>query len=252
MPDFALYLILLGLGLVAGFINTVAGGGSMLTVPGLILAGLSASVANAANRIPVVLQCISAAWSFHRRGQLNVGIALVPILVILIAAVVGAQLASVIPEAVFEPILIGAMLLVALYMLVAQSPKVEDEREPDATPDLRATLALLGVGLFGGMIQSGVGLLLVTALAGLMNYDLTRANAVKVVAVLVFNVFALVVFALNGLFTAEAIRFGLVTAIGSITGAQLGVSFALNKGQRALRIAAIAMAVVACVAVLIR
>lgn len=248
MADLAL---LLGVGLAAGWINTVAGGGSLLSVPALMWTGLPADIANGTSRVAIVGQGAVGVVGFRRAGRLDWGVLGRVVPTTLAGAVLGAYLATVIPNQVFKPVLIGTMMLMAVTLLLSpQTLAPPPDTEPlDVRQEPKAWVALFATGVYGGFLQAGVGLVLLAVLAGLLRHDLVRANALKVGVVLVYSVAALGVFVWRGKVAWDA---GLVLAIGNMIGAQLGVHFAVQRGQQAIRWVVFGMVLVSCAALLWR
>src|SRR3970282_1578937 len=106
------FLVIFTVGVVAGVINTLAGGGSLITLPVLIFLGLPAAVANGTNRLAITVQSIFAVTGFRRKGFSNFKISLLMSAPVLIGAVVGAQLAVNVSDVLFKRILAVVMLLV--------------------------------------------------------------------------------------------------------------------------------------------
>ena len=227
-------VILFVAGCAAGTLNVLAGGGSLLTIPILIFLGLPATVANGTNRVAILAQNVGASWSFHRRGMLDtrwLRAALVPTLT---GALLGAWAATRVSDDQFQRVLALAMIVVAAWMVVRRpGAGVDDGPGVPAPPSNRVvfSLAWLGVGLYGGFIQAGLGfvILAVVSAAGL---DLVRGNALKVTLVLAFTPFALLLFALDGLVDW---RLGTALALGNLAGGQLGVHLTVLRGQAWVR-----------------
>lgn len=222
--------LLVGGGLVAGVVNTLAGGGSLLTVPLLVLVGLPGTVANGSNRIGVLLQNATAAWSFRAQGVSGLREA-IPVLVPAVAgAVVGATAIAQVTPALFER-LFGAVMLLLLVPTLRR-PRPDPARAAGAGRSRLATGALFfAIGLYGGAFQAGVGLLLVFALA-FAGYDLVRANSIKVVVNTVFTAAAIPVFLLAGQIAwGPALLLGGGFAAGGLAGARLAV----RGGERLIR-----------------
>lgn len=222
----ALFLI----GIVAGTINVVAGGGSFLTLPVLILLGLPAGVANGTNRVGILLQNAGAAWSFRRSGTLG-GLPLGRELAAgVLGALAGVWLALQVGDFAFRRMLAVLMVVVFLGTLWRR-PTARD-----AAGWLRwgSPLAVVGfflVGVYTGFIQAGAGffVLMVTSALGL---DLVRGNAIKVVLILCITVPALALFAANG---RVDWFWGLCLAAGTFLGGQLGVRLTLTRGEAWVR-----------------
>lgn len=244
----------LGLGLLAvagiasGFVNTMAGGGSLLTLPALMLLGLPADVANGTNRLSVVTQSVSGVWLFRRSGNLEWNNAGAVVLPTLLGSAVGALVASRVPPAVLEPVLLVTLVTVAL--LTAFAPKiVAPEGETPTAVGWRGGLGLFGAGLYGGFIQAGVGFVLLAVLGGLLRYDLVRANALKLVCTAIFGVVALGIFVAAG---QVAWVPAAVLAAATVLGSQLGVRFALEVRPEVLRRIVLVAVLASCAAALFR
>jgi uncharacterized membrane protein YfcA len=238
--DWIQLCVLLGAGLIAGFVNTLAGGGSLLTIPALIFAGLPSTVANATNRVAVLLQTLVGSAQFRRKGKLDVRQAGVLGLPALAGAVLGAFIAAEIPRRIFDPIL-GALLLVILATLFLKPARDEAEAAARKTPPVLRVLVFFGIGVYGGFIQAGVGFLLIAAITWVLGLELVRTNALKVAIVFLFTLVSLAIFAFYG---QVMWLHGLVLAVGNVGGALIGVRFALKRGAEAIRWV-IALAVVA-------
>lgn len=221
-------------GIVGGFFNTVAGGGSLLTLPALMLAGLPADVANGTNRLAIVGQATLGAAAFAREGHLDRATALGVLVPTVTGAAVGALVASQVPEAILRVVLL--LVLVGMAALLAFVPGAvtaepgERPRSPRERP--LGGLALFGAGMYGGFVQAGVGFLLLAVLGGALRHELVGANALKLVCTAVLSVVALAVFALAG---QVAWVPGLLLAAATTVGSRLGVGFATRVPAVVLR-----------------
>jgi uncharacterized membrane protein YfcA len=224
-----LYLALFAAGLVAGTLNVIAGGGSFLTLPLLLFAGLPAAVANGTNRVGILLQNVGAVWGFHRHRVLDWRWALAVALPALLGAGLGTALALVVGEAAFRRILASLMVVITLWTLLGRNPEPGSEPRSPSHPVL--LLGFFFVGLYGGFVQAGVGFLILacTSFAGL---DLVRGNAVKVLTVLAFTALSLGIFAWQGKIEWAL---GLSLAAGTVIGGQIGVRLTVLKGHAWVR-----------------
>jgi len=242
---------LAGAGLVAGAINTLAGGGSLLTVPVLMLYGLPADVANATNRVPVLGQCLSGTAAFARGRRLPGRAAWLVVPPIIAGAAVGAWIATRVPNRVFEPILIATLVVMAVALVVDPrrwSPPADSEPRSARTP--WALLSMFGAGVYGGALQAGTGLILLAILAGGLRYDLVRANALKALVMLLYIAVTVAVFAARGLI--DWTMAGVVTA-GSVVGAWAAAHLAMSpRGLAVTRIAVIVVVLALAAAVVVR
>ncbi|MEM9194081.1 MAG: sulfite exporter TauE/SafE family protein [Myxococcota bacterium] len=226
--------IVIAAGFVAGFINTMAGGGSLITLPALMLTGLPADIANGTNRLGVVTQSVAGIVGYARAGKLTPR-AIPPIVLPTgLGALIGALLASYAPKEVLKPVLLGTMMAMAAFMVFApKSFAADPEDEPSSLRDRPAgAVGLFVAGVYGGFVQAGVGFVLLAVLGALLRYDLVRANALKLSATLVFGVVALAVFvARDQVSWIPAAALAVASAIGSL----VGVRFALKVHPRVLR-----------------
>ncbi len=225
---------LLAAGLVGGFINTLAGGGSMLTLPALMMLGMPADLANATNRIGVLLQSVTGVRGFREAGRLDSGAVMPVLMPSLAGALVGALAASVLPVWLLKPTLLSCMVGMALVMLIFPTA-VAPPRGTRARTLREQPLAGAGIflaGLYGGFVQAGVGFILIAALAGGLRYDLVRTNALKLVCTGAFSLVALIVFAVQGQVLWIP---GLILALGMVVGAMISVRFAITVPQSTLK-----------------
>ncbi|RBP26019.1 hypothetical protein DET50_12072 [Marinobacter pelagius] len=218
-------LALLAIGGIAGFINVLSAGGSMLTLPLLMFLGLPPQVANGTNRVAITLQSITAVSGFRRMGHGNLRVSLYLAVPAVIGSLFGAWIATWVPDAVFELVLILAMIGVSVFMLLPQ-PKLDTR--PLTTDRLGPViyLAMFLIGLYGGFIQVGVGALFLVVLYRILKIDLPQVNVFKVSIILLYTLPALLIFALN-----DQVRWGmgLTLALGNIVGAFLAVKVNLSS-----------------------
>ncbi len=233
MPDTSItaYCIIFAVGLFAGVVNTLAGGGSLLTLPVMIFLGLPASVANGTNRIAIWIQCVSAVWGFKQKGISNFKTCLWLSIPAVIGAIAGAQFSVEIPDAWFQTIL--AIVILLVVGLIVWKPRVK----PDASANYAinywlASPVFLAIGFYGGFIQAGVGYLLMAAFATICRFDLVTTAAAKVFTVAVYTTFAVLVFIVN-----DEINwwFALYLSLGNGIGGYLGTALAHKHGETLIR-----------------
>ena len=226
--------LLVGTGFLAGIINTMAGGGSNLTIPALMMLGLPADIANATNRVSVFFQSLTATKGFKSKGKLDIPDLKMVVSVTLIGGLIGASLASYMPEYLLKPTLLGAMIIMAGIILFKPSTiAVPEGTEAYKVLEQKSSIPmLLLAGFYGGFVQAGVGFILIAAIAGSLRYDLVRTNALKIVCTLAFTALALVIF-----IARDQVWWipGLTLAVGSILGAHLAVKITINISQKALK-----------------
>jgi uncharacterized membrane protein YfcA len=221
-------------GFLAGGINTVAGGGSNLTLPALMMLGLPADVANGTNRIAVLLQCVVGVRGYDSHKTLDRP-AIVPILIPNIAGgVIGALGAALMPNLYLKPILLTTILTMSVIILVRPSLIAPPPGTPTLSPKESpiAWWSLFAAGVYGGFVQAGVGFILLAALSGGLRYDLVRANALKMTCALAFTAVAFVIFAAFGQVSWIP---GLIVASGTMLGAHLAVKVAVKASQNSIK-----------------
>jgi uncharacterized membrane protein YfcA len=233
-------LLLAGGGLVAGVVNTLAGGGSLLTVPLLVLAGLPGPVANGTNRVGVLIGSAVATWRLAALGSSGVRDAAPLMLPCTIGALLGAYGVVQLPAELFNRAfgLLMLALLVPTLRGVRAAPKLGTPRR--ALPGPLRFLAFLAIGLYGGAFQAGVGLLLL-AVFSLAGVDLVRGTHIKTALNTCFTLLALPIFHCAGqIVWGEA----CVLGAGFAAGGALGARVALRGGERVIK-PVLAVAVVA-------
>jgi len=234
MPDALLTsLLLFVVGLIAGTLNVIAGGGSLLTLPVMIFLGLPPTVANGTNRVAILVQNIGASWSFHRRGLLSRDWLLLAVPPALLGAVLGTLAAVRIGELAFQRILAVVLVAAAAWMVWRPSrPAAQGHTElPAGARRWGFVGAYFLIGIYGGFIQAGIGFLILAAISA-AGLDLIRGNALKVTVVLAFTSLSLILFAWNG---KVDWAMGLALAAGNFVGGQAGVHLQVLKGQKWVR-----------------
>jgi len=221
--------LLVGAGLVAGVVNSLAGGGSLLTLSLLVLLGLPGILANGTNRVGVLLQNAAAAWRFRAEGVPGVAHALPLLVPVLLGSAAGAWGISQVADETFER-LFGVLMVVLLVPILRRA-------QPGTAPRARSWsgatrfAVFLGIGLYGGSFQAGVGIPLLFALAW-AGHDLVQANSIKVVVIFAVTAVAIPVFAFQG-----QIAWGpaAALALGFSAGGELGARLAVRGGERVIR-----------------
>ena len=238
-------LLIIGTGVIAGFFNVTAGGGSTLTLPLLmILLGLPGPVANGTNRIAIIIQNAVAAPTFRHGGVRGLRYTLPLIVAALPGAALGAWWGSTISDLLFRRLL--ALIMIGLAALIVLTPRPEPLPRHAVPTGYRPVtyLTFLGVGLYAGFVQAGVGFLMIFALAGLEAFPLVRVHAFKVTIVLALQVAVLPIFLAHSTVIWSV---GLYLAAGLSLGGYIGARTALKGSERLLRvllaIAAVAMAI---------
>ncbi len=234
--NFIDYSLLALVGVGAGFINVLAGGGSLLTVPALIFMDVPGPVANGTNRIAIIAQASAAIIAFFRRGYHDLKLSLTLAVALMPGAAVGAYLGTNIDGVWFNRLLACVMLAVMLIMLFEpkEKPKTVDKGTRTTRQRMLLTHLLIGIiGFYGGLIHIGIGFLIMPVLHRVAQLDLVEVNMHKMAIILPYSILALVIFAQE---TGVLWIAGLALAVGNAAGGWLGVHFAVKKGEKLIKI----------------
>ncbi|MBN2503038.1 MAG: sulfite exporter TauE/SafE family protein [Anaerolineales bacterium] len=220
--------VVIAAGFAAGFINVLAGSGSLITLPLLIFIGLPANIANGTNRVAILLQNVVSTKSFHDKDMLDLRGVLTLGIPAVIGSVIGAQIAVNLDKTLMERV-IGVIMVIMLFVILLRPKRwLQGSREKiEGWPTFLQMVLFFLIGIYGGFIQAGVGIFLLAGLVLGVGYNLVRANAVKVGIVLVFTISALAVFIYNGQVNWII---GLVLAIGNMLGGWVATKVAVERG----------------------
>lgn len=226
--DWLLHLLVVLVGFISGFINMLAGSGSLLTLPLLIFMGLPVTVANGTNRIAILLQSIVGVREFKQKKVFEWKDGLWLTIPATIGALFGSILAVELDERLMNRI-IGGLLVVMFFVILYKPEKWVNEQAgvAKAKPNFLRFVIFFAIGFYGGFIQAGVGFFLLAGLVLGAGYDLLKANAIKVLIVLVYTIVALAVFIIN---KQVDYFLGIVLGIGSMFGAWLATHVAVTRG----------------------
>jgi len=220
--------LLVGSGVLVGFINTLAGGGTAISIAVLMMLGLPANIANGTNRIAVIFQNITSVQAFNKKKLLPWRKATILAIPTIIGSALGAWIAIDINEAFFRKAM-GVIMLIMLFFVIVKPSAWLKERpgltEKPVSPFEMIIFFLIGI--YGGFIQVGVGYYLLAAIVLGSGFDLVRANAIKVWIVLLYTLAALAVFIFN---KQVHWQFGFIHAIGNIIGAWFASRMAIKRG----------------------
>ncbi len=232
--DFLQISALLILGYIAGVINTLAGGGSNLTLPALMVMGIPADLANATNRVAIFLQAVWGIKSFHGHGELPLNDIKGIFIPLSLGGLIGALAASYAPVSYLKPVLLTTMISMSIIILIKPSVVLpEPGTIPNKVKQTPSSWVMLFLsGLYGSFIQAGVGFVLIMALAGTLRYDLVKSNALKLLCTLGFTSIALIIFILRDQVLWVP---GLILASTMMLGAHHGVKLAIKASSGSLK-----------------
>ncbi len=242
MQDILFLLLLLVVGIVAGFLNVMAGGGSAISLPLLIFLGLDSALANGTNRLAVFIQTIASIISFKQEKFFDIRTSLKLAAFALPGAVAGAVLAVKINNLLFQRVLAVFILGMLLTVLI---PKTKNRVGPSRRklPSWLIYPAMLTIGFVGGFHQVGIGFLMIGALSHMMGMDLVRINMHKAAVFFIYTIPAMVVFAWTDNINW---KYGLILSAGNAIGGWWSAKIAVRRGEKAIRIVlAVAMFIMA-------
>jgi uncharacterized membrane protein YfcA len=217
-------------GALVGFINTLAGGGSVISLAVLMMLGLPPTVANGTNRIGVLVQTLTAAASFKHQKVLDTRKALWLSIPAVVGSIIGAYIAVDINEKVFERAVGVILVMMMIFILYDPSRWVKEQQHLiEAKVGWKQIVIFFLIGLYGGFIQVGVGYFLLAGIVLGAGYELVKANAIKVFVVLLYTPFTIIVFLWN-----DQIHwaYGLMMTAGTIAGSYIAAHMAVKKGAK--------------------
>lgn len=215
-------------GLLVGFINTLAGGGSIISLSVLMMLGLPAPLANGTNRVAITIQTLTATTSFRQQKVLETRKALLLSIPAILGSLLGAWFAVDIREDIFEKAIGVIMLIMLVFILYKPQKFIYGRANISDKPLTWSTyLVFFFIGIYGGFIHMGVGYFLLAGIVGLAGFDLVKANAIKVFVVLAYAPFTLLVFLW---YDQVNWTYGLILAIGAVVGALIASRLAVSKG----------------------
>ncbi len=243
--SFPIICLLLLAGFAVGFINTIAGSGTVISYSLFMFLGLSAPFANGTIRFGVIMQTLVASYNFKKQNILELKKGVILALPTVLGSIIGAQIAIKIDKDLFE-ILIALVMLV-MGILLFFKPKqwlTGSKLLQDKKFGIKQFIILFAIGTYGGFIHIGVGIFLIGILVMQMGYDLVKANALKVFIVLLYSPFALLVFMMN-----DQIHYGIgaIAAIGNVFGGYVASHFAVNWGANFIRWVLIIIILIFCI-----
>ncbi len=230
-------LLLMAVGCVAGFLNVMSGGGSLLTIPVMLMMDMPGSVANGTNRIAILAQNVTAVTTFFKKGFSDFRLSLTLAAAALPGAIIGAYLGTGLSGERFDRVV--AFIMIAVMVLMATK---KSGNGPDAQNGAQALtrkrliwghICMVGAGFWGGFIQMGVGFILMPILHRVMGLNLVSVNMHKVFIVLIYTFSALAIFA----WKVEILwLLGISLAVGNSIGGWFGAHVSVKRGEGVIRI----------------
>lgn len=233
-------ILLVVSGIVVGIINTLAGGGSVISMSLFMAMGLPIGVANGTNRIAVVMQNLSASLTFLRKRMLDVRSGLKLSVPAVAGNIIGSMVALEVSETIFR-ICLGAVLSVILIYMIFDNHKKHIHGGHRLSIRWWHYLWFFAIGFYGGYIYIGLGYVILAVTIWSMHLDIITANVIKGFVIFVSTPFALAVFMINGQVDYAV---GLLHGAGNVIGAVLASHFAIGWGVKFVRVFTLVVVVV--------
>lgn len=226
-------VVLIISGLLVGFINTLAGGGSIISLSILMFLGLPANVANGTNRVAIFIQNIAAVGSFKQQKVLDHKKAFWLAIPATIGSVIGAWIAVDLNEEIIEKAIAIVMLIMMIVILYKPQRWLKGKEElQNKKMTVGQIILFFIIGIYGGFLHMGVGYALLAGIVLGAGYDLVKANAIKVLIIFIWSPVILVVFLING---QVNLYYGLILSIGNVVGALIASRLAVKQGAGFVR-----------------
>lgn len=241
MEEWYHYVLLIVVGFAVGFINTIAGGGSLLSLPVLIFLGLPSGVANGTNRVAIVLQTALATAGFKSKGVSTFPFNIYLGISAFLGSLIGASIAVDIKGETFNKIL--AIIMICVVLIIAFKPKIDITNLEERLTGKYLWMGIIAFfffGIYGGFINAGLGFLMMLFLHYVNRLSLVKTNATKVAVVFIYMLAALAVFVYNDMVNW---KIGLILAIGNGSGAWISSRVSVNKGDGFIKLFLIIMVV---------
>lgn len=228
-------LIVCPLVFLAGFVDSVAGGGGLISLPAYLFAGLPVHMAYGTNKFSSACGTMVATAKYLRHGYITLKLAVISALGALVGSAVGAKMVLLASERILQLTLMIILPVVAVFLLFNRNFGKEDGRKKDYSPTsllVRALCIGLGIGWYDGFFGPGTGTFLVIAFTGLMGMTLTGATGNAKVVNLASNVAALITYIIGG---SVLYSLAIPAALSGIAGNYLGASLAVKNGAKFIK-----------------
>ena len=234
--DFGLLLVV---GFIVGIINTLAGGGSLITLPLLIFLGLPPQVANGTNRIAILFYTGSATLGFRTKKVNTFPFSIYMGVSAMFGAVLGAKIAIDIDDFLFNRILAIIMIVVVIFIVFKRKYSYLKTFEKTTGKSLIiSAVAFFFIGIYGGFINAGIGYIMMFFMSYFNKMSLIRVNAAKVTIALIYTIAAFLTFLISGMVDWE---YGIALSIGSAFGAFFTSRYSVKKGEGIIKVVMLVM-----------
>lgn len=231
------FLIVLPLVFLGGFVDSVAGGAGLITLPAYLMAGIPAHFAAGTNKVVNGFGTMTATLKYFRSGKILLRPALAAAIGALVGSAVGTELAAVISEKMLETLMLVALPCVAVFLTVKKDfgKDIPDEKRPSFSPKREImTSLLIGLvfGCYDGLLGPGTGTFMILGFTGFLSLDLITAGGCSKASNLASNVASAAVWILHG---NVLWKLALPAILCSILGNYLGAQYVIRGGSKKIR-----------------
>lgn len=227
------YPLLIVVGVFVGFLNTIAGSGSLISLPLLIFLGLDPNTANGTNRIALFMQSVSAVSGFRKNSVFELKEGIFYGIPAVIGAIIGAFVAVETKPQILNYFIGGVLIIMLIFLAFNPQRWIKsNENNQQTKPKIWQFIIFFLLGVYAGFLQAAVGFFWIAALVFTAGYDLVKANAVKMFIIMLYMPITAIIFAING---QVDYKYGLLLGIGTIVGARLAVITSIKKGSPFIR-----------------
>ena len=235
-------------GVIVGFINTLAGGGTIISMSLFMLLGLPPVEANGTNRLPVIFQNLVSVFNFYQDKKLEVKKAVYCTVPVIVGSLFGSGLSIAVDDSVFIIFFVIVMVITLLFMFLNPDKWLKgDVNKMNMSVSALQLFFYFLIGIYAGFIHIGMGYFLLAVLVLMNGFDLLRANAMKCFIILFYVPFSLIFFIYYGKINYE---FGLIHAIGNMIGAYVASKWAVKWGMNFIRWVVVIFIALSCLHVL--
>ncbi len=225
-------LLLFFVAMLAGFVDSIAGGGGLITVPALLAVGLSPAQALATNKLQSSGGSFTASVYFVRRGLISLKEMRFAIVMTFIGSAFGTLLVQSIDASIMEKVIPFLIMGIALYFIFSGGVSTDNDKKQKISLTVFACTVAIAIGFYDGFFGPGTGSFFAIAFVGLMGFSLTKATAHTKVLNCTSNLASLLFFVLGGHVIWVV---GLVMMAGQFIGARLGSRMVVSRGQQIIR-----------------
>lgn len=230
--DFQAIILLISSGIAVGFINTLAGGGTIISISTFMAMGLPIITAAGTNRIPIILQNLVASIVFRKQKMFKISEALKLSLPVMVGSLLAAQFTTSLSGDVFSIVFMFGLLLFAILLFYKPESWRREVRDYSIKRQLWHWVTLFVIGLYAGSIYVGMGYMVIGLFVLAMGYDLIQANAIKNFLALMVAPVSIIPFIMT---SQVDYRMGFIHGIGNIIGAYVASKYAINLGPKFIK-----------------